>query len=417
MPVIRNEAHLASTPARKDALAVIRAGWDAIATAPVVARSVSLDGEDVLHISGHRIPLRPYRRICLIGFGKAACAASEELKRILGGRVTPEAVIRSSGAACAHPEHLSGTHPLPSAQNVEHTRKLLGTCADLTGEDLVLVVISGGGSAMLCGSPSECDQGQRLYRDALRSGMTIHELNTVRKHISELKGGGLAKSLYPARVIGLIFSDVPGTSYDMVASGPTWPDVTDAADARAVLDRYGLSGYELTETPKEGTWFTNVTNIVLASNRIALEAMAQKANELGYPASILSDSVYEEPAQAVDHMRGVSARAVVAGGEFRIVVPDGGKGGRNTRATLTALERIGNEELFIAFASDGLDNTDAAGAIADAVTREHARAAGLDAAAYLKDYNDYAFFEKSGDLIFTGPTDANVSDLMLLLKE
>jgi glycerate-2-kinase len=294
---------------------------------------------------------------------------------------------------------------------------MLNTCSDLSEDDLVLVIVSGGGSAMLCGSLDECEQGISLYRDAIRTGMSIHELNTVRKHLSSLKGGGLARHLWPARVIGLIFSDVPGAAHGMVASGPTWPDPSTAAEARSILDHYGLSEYRLNETPKDPKYFKRVTNSVLVSNRVALEAMAQKAHMLGYNDRIMTDELYDEPERTIRKLQEISSdkSVVLAGGEFRITVPNEGKGGRNTRATLTALRTVSDDAVFVSFASDGLDNTDAAGAIADVLTKQKAKNAGLSPESFLKSYNDYVFFERTGDLIFTGPTGANVSDLMLLL--
>jgi len=415
---ITNATELASTPHRRDALALMDAGLEAIETEAIIERTVSMDGGR-LTVGAHRFDLAPFKRICLIGLGKTACPASQGLRRILGDRISSEVIIESAKSPCGRPGHLPATHPLPSAQNVAHTHTLLEACADLKKDDLVLVIVSGGGSAMLCGTDTEYKQGQRLYADALRTGMTIHELNVVRKHLSELKGGGLAHALYPAQIIGLIFSDVPGTAYDMVASGPTWPDPTTIRDAQAALGRYDLTGYTLQETPKEPQWFERITNIVLASNRIALEAMAQQATMRGYGAHILSDALYDDSAHIITRMRKQASprTAILSGGEFRIIVTKKGKGGRNTQATLTALDLLADDELFIALASDGLDNTDAAGAIADLITYEKARTRELDATIALEEFESYPFFEKTGDLIFTGPTEANVSDLMLLLKE
>lgn len=414
---ITNASELALSQTRVDALHILESSLSAIRTSDVITRSLQLHG-DTLRISAHEFDLSQFKRICVIGFGKAACEAAEAIEQALGTHIESGLVIGSETRACEKIETRQATHPLPSHENVAQTEHMMFRCRNPQPDDLFIVIVSGGGSAMLCWPKSECEQGRRLYRDALRSGMTIHELNTVRKHISELKGGGLAAKLSPAHVVGLIFSDIPGTEYGMVASGPTWPDASTVEDAQSVLDHYQLNNYDLNETPKDPALFQRVTNIVVASNRLALEAMAQAAARRGYVPHIVSDAFYGSPEEAL-HLLGESAQAntaILAGGEFKITVPNGGKGGRNTRATLTGLSHIREEQLFTAFASDGLDNTDACGAIADSITRQKMATAGLDIRDYLARYDDYSFFEKTGDLIMTGSTGANVSDLMMLLS-
>jgi glycerate-2-kinase len=419
---IRNASVIGMTPARRDALALIEAGLDAIDTEAVVRRSVALTGDRIV-IGGQVFPLADYRSVRIIGCGKAACDAAAAMEDILGDRVTSGTIIGTAPGTCERITTVSGTHPRPSLTNVQATERLITDYGDLPEDDLVIVIVSGGGSALLCWPMTECDQGARLYHDAVAKGLTIHELNTVRKHISHIKGGGLAEILHPARVVGLIFSDVPGPVpgpvHHMVASGPTYPDLTTVADAQAVLDRYGLTGYELNETPKDERYFERVTNTVVVSNVVALRAMQEAARARGYRPAIVADHVYADPKDVLQMLMDYDGNhdLLLAGGEFRLVVPaHSGRGGRNTNASLVALERIRAGELFVAFASDGCDNTDAAGAIADDTARTKARQRELDTADFAARFDDYSFFEKTGDLIFTGATGSNVSDLMLYMK-
>ena len=414
---IKNATALTSSQMRSDALLMMEAGFDAIETRSVIERTIHLSG-DILTVQGEKFNLTKYKRICVLGFGKASSPAAEALEQLLGDRVTSGFILGSHTSTSKRIESRKASHPLPSPENVAQTEQMILHCKNPSRDDLFIVIISGGGSAMLCWPLSECEQGQRLYSDAIQSGMTIQEFNTVRKHLSELKGGGLASQLAPADVLGLIFSDVPGTEYGMVASGPTWPDATSRENAQAILDRYMLTGYSLNETPKDESLFEHVSNIVLVSNRVALEAMATRATQLGYAPHIMSDAVYDSPERVYTKLSelAVNKSVVFAGGEFRITVPSGGRGGRNTRATLTALQHLQSDDLFIAFASDGLDNSDACGAIADAQAHEKARNIPLDIRDHLARYDDYSFFEKTKDLIMTGPTGSNVSDLMMLLS-
>lgn len=415
---VQNAEQLATTPLRRDALAIVEAGLAAIDTERVIARHLSYDGR-FLTVAGRSFDLSGVRRLHIIGFGKASCKAAQALERMLGSRIEAGIVIGNTPSTCEIITAYVGTHPLPSALNAEHTERMMLHCKDMHEDDMVIVIVSGGGSALLCWPMSECEQGRRLYEAALHADLTIHELNTVRKHLSQLKGGGLAKLLWPARVIGLIFSDIPGGQYDLVASGPTYFDSTNIADAQAIIERHALGDYTLIETPKDEKFFARIDNIVLVSNSDALEAMAAEARTRGYAANVVAAGLAEEPSAIVHRLLAVATPqlALIAGGEFRLRVPEhAGRGGRNMHATLAALDLLQPEDLFIAIASDGMDNTDAAGAIADAETRRHADLAGINPAEYLKRFDEYTFFSRLGDLVMTGPTEANVSDLMVFLR-
>jgi glycerate-2-kinase len=419
---IRNIGQLDAGGPRSAALSLVNAALNAIDTAQVFASCVSLDG-DALRIKDRIISLDIFRRIHVIGIGKAAHPAALALERILGARLSGGIVI--GPGAKPHGSRFSfhhGTHPMPSPRNVRASGQIVALCQRLDERDLVLVIVSGGGSSLLCWPESECGQGRRLYRDFLRTGGTIVELNTVRKHLSSLKGGGLAKMLHPATVIGLILSDVPGDKYNSVASGPTYRDDTTAEDAARILEQYHLGGYRLTETPTDAKYFATVTNIPLVSNQTALLAMRARARALRLKSIILSDSLYD-PAAAVARKMFDAAQGpghpdlVLAGGEPELKVPAAaGRGGRNQHLALCALSRIKTGQVFVSFATDGQDNGPCAGAVADSATAEKARGLGLDITDYLNRFDSETFFEKTGSQIITGPTGANVSDLMLLLK-
>ncbi len=414
---IRNYDVLATTPVRRDALDIIEAGLVAIDTATTVRNHVRLDGNS-LTIGTRSYDLSRYRNVRVFGFGKASCQASAVMEQILGTRLHAGISIGTGTNACRTIKVCEASHPVPSSENVRHSGEIVAQCGTLSAEDLVLVIVSGGGSAMLCWPESECDQGIRLYEASVRKGLTIGELNVVRRHISSLKGGGLAKLLYPATVVGLIFSDVPGSMPDMVASGPTYPDTSTVADAQAIIDRYELGQYELLETPKDASLFKNVTNIVLISNETALQAMSETAQSLGYDTDIIASDIYDEPPALVARFT-AAARAhsvILGGGESRLVIPvHGGHGGRNQYVALTAARVLQSGQVFVSIASDGSDNNDSAGALVDDATVKLATESGFDVNDALKKFDEHALLEEAGALVFTGPTGANVSDVMFLL--
>ena len=417
---IKNYNEIATTPARKMALALVSAGLDAIETKSIIDKSVSLTG-DILRVKDMEINLAEYGQIFIVGFGKAATEAALALENILGDKITEGAVIGLFHQANFKKiRGFVGTHPKPSEENVAASQAIVDLAQGITEKDLVIVVVSGGGSAMLCWPETEREQSQKLYDDFLSTGGNIQELNTVRKHISMVKGGGLAKLFYPAKIVGLIFCDIPGNKYFDVASGPTFKDTATVVEAQNVLDKYGLSGFTLNETEKDDKYFANVTNIPLVSNETALAAMAEKAKLLGFTTKIFSSEIYEPAEETIKKMIACLSEEtdlVLAGGEIRLVIEKAvDKSGRNQFMALTALGLIKEKQLFISLASDGIDNADAAGAIADELTIKKYKELNLALEKYLVSHDTYNFFSSTSDLIFTGPTGANVADLMLLLK-
>lgn len=417
---ISNILKLDTTPLRHKALAIAQAALDAIDTEQVIRSSISLDG-NMMRIKDSKYDISKFRRIRVIGFGKAAASAAYTLEQILGDYISDGDVIdlESNATQCKRISVFHGSHPEPSLKNVDATAHVVEIAESSDESDLVIVLVSGGGSAMLVLPKSEYEQGKRLYGSYITSGGTIQQLNIVRKYLSLIKGGGLAKMLYPATVIGLIFSDVPGDHDDIVASGPTFHDSTTIEDAKRISSELDLGKYDLIETPKEGKYFERVTNITLVSNTTALDAMSAAARESDFEPTILSAELYDSAPEALEKMIAAARphTAVIAGGEISMKARTGGTGGRNLYISLLALQRVADNQLFMALASDGMDNSDVAGAIADATTVASMKKAGIDPAKYIDDTDAYSFFKKINNTILTGPTGANVSDLYFLLTE
>ena len=338
----------------------------------------------------------------------------------MGNKITDGVVLDLKTERYDRLQSYAVHHPRPSSENIAASKKIVELAHGISSSDLVLAVGAGGGSAMLCWPETECDDSIKLYDAFLKTGGSIRELNTVRKHISGLKGGGLAQLFYPARILGFIFCDIAGNHYDEVASGPTYLDKTTLADAEDVIRKYSLPELKLNETPKEERYFANITNIPLVSNETALKAMTEKAAELGLKPTVVSAAITAAAPTAAAAFREVSPNynAVLGGGEIAVAVKQSdGTGGRNLLLALEFASSLKPGETFVSLASDGLDNSDAAGAIVDGKTLATAQKLGLDYRVYLEKIDPYDFFLKTGDLIFSGPTGANVADLMLLLRE
>ena len=442
---IQNSAH-------GDAIQVIqRAALAAVDPGAAVRRHVQYR-EGLLTIGGRDYDLAGVERVWVVGGGKAATAMVAALHQLLGSRLDGGLVVTKyrhvdPGLETGAVRVVEAGHPLPDDAGVQGTARVADLLATATERDLVLAVISGGGSALLTLPSVGLDLAdlQGTTDLLLRSGATIVELNTVRKHLSQIKGGGLARLAGGARVASLILSDVVGDPLDVIASGPTVPDPTTFSEAVTILDRYGLAGSvppavrrhlqaglrgQLPETPKAGAaLFARVHNLIVGSNRLAAEAAAQEALARGFNALLLSTFVEGEAREValvaaalakelVHHDRPVPRPAcLVWGGETTVTVRGGGKGGRNQELALAAalaMQDLTNV-LLVALGTDGTDGpTDAAGAVATGETVSRAALLGLDPHAYLADNDAYTFFDALGDLIRTGPTGTNVNDLLLL---
>lgn len=419
--LIKNFDELATTPNRKLALEIIEAGITAINTEKVIDSSISIVG-DTLFIKEKEFDLAKFKNIKVVGFGKSSTKAALTLEKILGSKITEGAVIGIEKVDCKYIETFVGTHPRPSLENVQAGKKIYEILDKSNEDDLVIVLASGGGSALLNYPESEYIQGAKLYDAFLGAGKTITEMNTVRKHLSLLKGGGLVRVAYPATVVGLIFSDVPGDVFENVASGATYKDLSTLEDAQKIITENNLGEFDLVETPKEDKYFEKVYNFVLVSNKTAVEAMAKKAKDLKLDANIISTELYDEIGESIEKIfkSKKDNSVVLAAGEPRVIIKNKeGKGGRNLHMGLEVIKKnlIDDDSLFISFASDGIDNTDVAGAIVDKNTIEKKDKLGLDVDDYLERFDSYDFFQKTGDTVITGPTGANVSDLMILLTK
>jgi hydroxypyruvate reductase len=435
---------------RRDALAILKAALSAANAANAVQRHLSISGGRVRadHVS---IPLKEFDRVFLIGAGKAAVQMAAAARQVLGSLLTEGIVATKYGHATrALPPItvIEAAHPIPDKQGLIASRQVRELLRELNARDLLVVLISGGASALLSApvEPATLADKQQTTDLLLRAGANIAELNTVRKHLSALKGGKLAELAYPATTISLILSDVISDRLDVIGSGPTVPDPSTFSDALAVIEKFKLARYipktvrtrlqegaggHLPETPKPGDpVFQNVHNVVVGSNRLSLEAAAQKGKSLGYHTLILSSTMQGEARDVARvhaqilreiHLSGHPVRppaCILSGGETTVTVRGPGKGGRNQEFALAAAIEIAglNNSLVLSAGTDGTDGpTDAAGAIATGNTVKRAAALGLDARKHLCTNDAYPFFDALDDLIRTGPTGTNVMDIHLLL--
>lgn len=423
---IKNFAQLATSPLRKDALEIIEAGLAAIDTNKIIKQSVKLHNNKLLQIKDTWLDLTKYRRVYFVGIGKAAFTAAKAVEEILGEYITDGIVLDVQGGPLKKIRSTIGNHPNPTQANVSATREIISLLAAATEEDLVLAVISGGGSALLC-SPYQlsCEEKGLVDTSLMKAGATIEEMNTVRKHLSEIKGGNFAKYVYPARLISLIFSDVPGDDMSVIASGPTVLDTTTIADATKIMAKYDvlkickLPHCDLIETPKDTRYFQRVTNTIVVNNRLAIEAMKVRAVRAEYKAEVFGSRL-EGRAEEVAKKLVLNAKegtALIAAGETTVVINGVGVGGRNQHMVLAALKNVTNSQVVVSINSDGVDHSDFAGAIGDKTTLIKAKKKKLEPKKFLDTCDSYHFFQKVGDGIKTGPLGTNVSDFMLVLTK
>jgi glycerate 2-kinase len=405
--------------------------------------------DNVLVVAGKEYPLNG--RLIVIGAGKATPRMAQVAELVLGNKITGGLIVTKYGHALPLERIglVEAGHPIPDAIGVKAARDTHALLYGLKPEDTVLCLISGGGSA-LWPAPAEgitLEQKQEVTGSLLRSGATIREMNAVRKHLSEMKGGQLAEWASPARVISLIMSDVVGDPLDFIASGPTAPDTTSFSDALAILEKYGIDEPEavvrrleegargdIPDTPKPGaSVFRTVENVIIGNNRLLVDAAAKKAQELGFRTLILGTEIEGEAkdiarffaaiAREVGHSGNpVAAPAcILAAGESTVTVRGNGLGGRNQEMALAwaismASRHVAAPCCFASVATDGTDGpTSAAGGLVDPFTCSRAVEMGLFPMKYLRENDSSNFLKVTGDLILTGPTQTNLMDLQILL--
>jgi hydroxypyruvate reductase len=429
---------------------LVGAALEAVDPARAVRRNLWLENE-VLHVAGRRYDLDRVERLVVVGAGKAGAGMAVAAEEILGARITTGWVNVRYGYESLLPlRHVHihpANHPLPDQAGLEGTRQILALLRELGEKDLALVLISGGASALLVQPVSGVTLAdlQALTEALLHSGATIQEINSVRKHLSAVKGGQLARATF-APVAVLVLSDVVGSPLDAIGSGPCAPDPTTFADAQAVLERYnlwaeiapqardylerGLRG-KAPETPKAADpLFERVQHVIVADNRTAALAVVERARALGLQALLLS-TYLEGEAREVGRVLAALAKeearygeplprptALILGGETTVTVRGDGLGGRNQELALSAAIALDGWEkvLLAALATDGTDGpTDAAGAIVTGETVTRAHVLGLEPSSYLARNDAYHFFDALGDLIRTGPTGTNVNDLAFVV--
>ena len=457
MVVIKNEQELLrnaksslNRKARQIAINALNAALEASDPASIIKSKIKVE-KNVLKVDGFSFNLNEFRNVFVVGGGKASGAMAETLETLLGDRIKDGAVnvpydSKAYNVKRIKLEHAS--HPVPDLAGVKGTKRILDLVSQAEENDLVICLLSGGGSSLMP-QPREgiSLRDKRRVTDALlKSGATINEINTVRKHISDVKGGWLAKRAFPATVVNLILSDVVGDPLDFIASGPTVPDSTRFDDAIEVLKRYclwnsipatvkkvllaGKKGL-IPETPKAGDKaFEKVHNIVVGNSMTGCQAAYNSLKTAGLHVLLLTSSlegqardvgtVFASIAQEIVKSGNLVPKpaAVIAGGETTVTVVGKGKGGRNQEIVLGAASKIGGLDgvVVAALSSDGIDGpTDAAGALIDGETVRRALDLGLSPKRFLAENDSYSFFSRLGDLLFTGLTGTNVNDVSVVV--
>ncbi len=412
--------------AREDALNILEKAIERADAYNAVKSAVTIKGKN-LFIDDKRFDID--KDIYLIGFGKASVPMARALLKLID--VNDGIVITPFTEKIGKIKVFVGGHPIPDERSIKGTKKIMEMVRNCKSEDLLISLISGGGSSLLCHPIMELEELQEVTRMLLKSGCDINELNIVRKHLSFIKGGRLAKET-GATIISLIISDIVEDPIQSIASGPTHPDSTTLEDAKKILEKYGLwkkpmkelieNGIEgkIEETPTE---LNNVHNFVIANNELACRGAIEEAEKAGYYTKLLTTRLVGE-ARIVGRDLAKYAKifprnkvAIISGGETTVTVEGNGKGGRNQELVLGAIKEIAGKDIVIASCgTDGIDGqTDAAGAIADGTTLKRASKKNIDPDEYLKENDSYTFFKQLGDLLITGQTGTNVMDVQVII--
>jgi glycerate 2-kinase len=435
---------------REIAEKIFLAGVRSVLPEKLITSIMSVSGS-VLTIQGHSFPLTGIRNIFLIGAGKASAAMGHYVETIIGNRITGGHIVVKYDHSCLlkNTRVTEAGHPVPDVNGFHATEEIKKIAQQASENDLVICLLSGGGSALLADLP-EGLLPEELYivnNLLIRCGASIREINCVRKHLSGVKGGQLSRMTWPATIVSLILSDVIGDPLDVIASGPTAPDPSTYNDALRIIEYYHLTS-DITagvlnylkegsqgihpETPKPGDpLFSKTFNFLAGTNRIALEAAKSQAITLGYNTYIVESELHrdvETTAEniiyaAINYKKNIDIKKPVCllyGGEPTLRVNGNGLGGRNQHLALSAAIRLQAMPgiTLLSAGTDGTDGpTDAAGAVVDSYTVNHARLLNADPEGYLAEFDSYNFFRKAGGQIRTGPTFTNVMDLVVVTIE
>jgi hydroxypyruvate reductase/glycerate 2-kinase len=429
---------------------IFLAGVESVSPDKLIRRSVSING-NMLFISDFSISLNLINQIFVIGAGKASGGMAKELESILGNRINGGHIIvkYGHGNKLKYINISEAGHPVPDSNGLDVTKKIRSLLNETRNDDLVICLLSGGGSALLTDLPegATIEDMVKINNLLLSSGADIKEINTVRKHLSKIKGGQLAKAASPAILVNLILSDVVGDPVDVIASGPTVPDTTTFGDAIAILKKYNLlkkiptplkdylqkgaeGGYP--ETPKPGDpIFSTTQNFIIGNNKMAMEAAFRKAMEFGLNPLIIDSALEGDTTKTAEDIVAIAIRfqndvtvkkpcCLLFGGETTLKIEGNGIGGRNQHLALYAAWLLRDKEkiTLLSAGTDGSDGpTKAAGAVVNTHTFDTAYSKGLDIKKYLENFDSFHFFEIAGGLVITGPTLTNVMDIIIVIVE
>ncbi len=434
---------------REHALQIFQAGLQAVDPVEAILRHVTLN-DNVLRISDRQFNLKDYDRILVVGAGKAVAPMAKAVEDLLGNRISDGVIVVKDkhGLPLKKIKVREASHPVPDERGVQGTEEILSLVETAGKRDLIICLISGGGSALLIAPVHgiSLEDKQNATKLLLACGATIHEFNAVRKHLSRAKGGRLAQMAYPATVTSLILSDVVGDDLDVIASGPTVPDSSTFDDAEQILKGYGIwdqlpptvrdhlakgTSDQIEDTPKsDNAAFQQCSQVLVGTNLQALKAAGQEAQQLGYHPLILSSKVEGEAREVARFYAAIASEVlssenplkppvcVLAGGETTVTLTGDGRGGRNQEFALAAALAITGLDNVVVLSggTDGTDGpTDAAGAMADGTTVARALEKGLEPKDFLRRNDSYNFFQKLEGLLMTGPTLTNVMDMYMLL--
>ncbi len=421
---------------RKDILDILTVALDSVNPYNAV-KGVFKDGKIVFEAVS--IDTSGFENIYVVGFGKACVGMAQAVCDFVN---VTKGVIASNDFSvkltCDKIEVIVGGHPIPNKRSIQGAEKITEIVKKCRENDLLIVLISGGGSALLCKPRVSLEGLQEATNLLLKSGANINEINTIRKHLSYVKGGQLVQ-LAKGVVVSLVISDIVNDPLEFISSGPTSPDSTTFSDAKKILEKYflwarvplevrkviedGIKGSILETPKKDDPVFNNVYNFIIANNEIACKTAVEKAKNLGYKTILLTTSLRGEAKYAgnilidkvINHPK--SKTVVVSGGETTVTIKGEGRGGRNQELILGCVERIADSDIVIAsFATDGIDGkSDAAGAIADGFTFSRACEKELHPNKFLEENNSYGFFSELNDLFITGPSGTNVMDIQLIV--